>query len=339
MKYLFLSLIFLTSCSSILVKNYSIGDRFNADIWAADRDDYWFENREYREIIDPNKKLYIRTNRDLHLAKELEGQANFVPEKSNYALIVDAPKRFTQRYGGVWYVTDVLTKSQLEATLQGIEDTKQARIDAESRAQRERELAQAEERRKRQEAKRRKEEMERKKAEERRIAKEKERAQKRAAAAKLIKVYKKDRQNNNQHTKVINAIKFAIDGDNAKYHSESTPLEQQNYSYKDCVYSSWDKDNKLYQYDFNKIKWKSRDFEVTQNYVFTSVFHRYITYDCEGACRKDSNYLAALFSADGLSNIPVTNYSNMRFETEDASRTYKALREIERHCKGFETPY
>lgn len=142
---------------------------------------------------------------------------------------------------------------------------------------------------------------------------------------KKLEKYKAQRLSNNDNEKIINAIKFVLSGDKANWHSPDNPISKQNYSFGNCVYSTWDENSgKLSQWDFNKIKWKTRDSSVEQNWVFTNVYHTYYNYRCDGTCRTSGDI----------------SYSKMSFEaTGDGFRTLDALGDIKRKCRGVVTPY
>jgi hypothetical protein len=168
---------------------------------------------------------------------------------------------------------------------------------------------------------------EKKVAAEKATAKQKELERTRRIAENKRKFAKFNSQklNNNSNKKIINGIKFVLSGDNAVWHSSDIPISQQNYSFGNCVYTTWDENSgKLSQWDFNKINWKTRSASVVQNWILTNVYDTYYDYSCDGACRTSGDY----------------SYSDMSFKAiGDGFRTVSALRDIKRQCRGSYSPY
>ncbi|MDB2440199.1 sel1 repeat family protein [Luminiphilus sp.] len=160
------------------------------------------------------------------------------------------------------------------------------------------------------------------------IAVRSEEQQQKAENQKRLAIYKSHRKNNNENSKIINAIKFALVADGADYHSSSKSIEEQNYSYDSCVYSYWDSEDQIRQLDFNKINWNSGVIRNKRNRVFIDQIDSYMDFSCEGDCRT-----SFIFSME-------TRSTSMTFTAAaDISRTKKALGDIKKQCKGYESPY
>lgn len=214
----------------------------------------------------------------------------------------------------------------------------QCELDDECRAKRQRE-AEAKLAREQEEARLEREKLAlAKKAEEEEKERKKQAVKDRLAAHKeTVEFYFPMRKHNNTNAETINAIKFVLYGDDAKWHSSKTSSSKQNYTFKDCIYYEWETDDwDLYIADFNKIKWKTRDINSNTftpyglKNVFTTVTS--INYSCNGDCQiSTETYRNGERRHDGESSFG--------FRTENIMRTSKALLDIEKQCKGFDTPY
>ena len=214
----------------------------------------------------------------------------------------------------------------------------QCELDDECRAKRQRE-AEAKLAREQEKAKLEREKLAlAKKAEEEEKERKKQAVKDRMAAHKeAVELYFPMRKHNNTNAETINAIKFALYGDDAKWHSSETSSSKQNYTFKDCIYYEWEtSDWDLYIADFNRIKWKTRDINSNTftpyglKNVFTTVTS--INYSCNGDCQ---------ISTETYRNGErrYDRKSSFGFRTENITRTSKALLDIEKQCKGFDTPY
>ena len=214
----------------------------------------------------------------------------------------------------------------------------QCELDEECRAKRQRE-AEAKLAREQEEARLEREKLAlAKKAEEEEKDRKKKAVKYRLAAHKeAVEIYFPMRKDNNSNEQIINAIKFVLYGDDAEWHSPKTSRSMQNYTFKDCIYYEWETDDwDLYIADFNKIKWKTRDISSKtftpyglRNIVTTVTS---IKYSCDGDCQTTTE----TYSNGQRRYNPRSSFG---FGTENVTRTSKALLDIQKQCKGFDTPY
>lgn len=143
------------------------------------------------------------------------------------------------------------------------------------------------------------------------------------------------KKNNNQNSKIINAIKFAKRGDSAKFHNSKRPIEEQMYAFDACIYyeiypsDKEDEDGEeglnatVYAYDFNKVNWKSVSKKGFGEDATVSL-------SCEDVCRTWSRYYVA----------DPAEYKWIKFKAmPNISRTYSALNDIKAECPGYSSPY
>ena len=214
----------------------------------------------------------------------------------------------------------------------------QCELDEECRAKRQRE-AEAKLAREQEEARLERERLALiKKAEEEEKERKKRAVEYRLAAHKeTVEVYFPMRKDNNSNEQIINAIKFVLYGDDAEWHSSKTSITMQNYTFNDCIYYEWETDDwDLYIADFNRIKWKTRDISSNtftpyglRNIVTTVTS---INYSCDGDCQTRTETYR-----NGQRRY--NRISSFGFGTENVTRTSKALLDIQKQCKGFDTPY
>lgn len=140
------------------------------------------------------------------------------------------------------------------------------------------------------------------------------------------------RRDNSKNSRIINAIKFARQGDSADFHSESVPINSQKYAFADCVYYEW-REPKEYQddgllwnvriFDLNMVNWKSLRRESSQ-------YADRIRASCEGECTIEKKYYV----------VDLSEYSSISFKPmANVGRTYNAINDIKAQCPGYSSPY
>lgn len=137
---------------------------------------------------------------------------------------------------------------------------------------------------------------------------------------------------NDANQKIINAIKFALEGDSAKFYSSSVPRKAQSYAFTDCKYIDmrvWlftDKitdDVVLREYDFNKVNWATLD----------KYFSEYsMRVECVGQCITDKKHY--------LTPVETLVNNTIYFaKEENPERSWRAIKDIQDQCAGYSTPY
>jgi hypothetical protein len=137
---------------------------------------------------------------------------------------------------------------------------------------------------------------------------------------------------NDANQKIINAIKFALGGDSAKFHSSSVPREEQDYAFSDCKYittvglfTDQITDGASFgEYDFNKVNWATLDEFYSANEIRV---------ECEGQCKTNKKYYVTPVETWG-------SHSKIYFaKEENPERSLRAINDIKDQCAGYSTPY
>ncbi|MBA6294620.1 hypothetical protein [Colwellia sp. MB02u-9] len=304
MKIIIISIVcaltMISGCASILKTNLKLDDTYYADIWSNEDDDFWYENYNYQRVINSNERLFVRAKKDLDFFNELPGQSNF-SENVMYAVTTTYEPINYQQSSSQYKVTRVLTKTDLDAIQSAID------LDKEQKNQLVMELQQQAEKQKRKE----------KEAAE--IAKIAEEKAKNAQKEKALVEVKSWRKNNLANANFINAVWFLKYPKNTNYVTDKSDWTKAKYSTDDCVYADWF-GSSLREIDFNRVNWKSQKVDGNAwSAGDYAGYNTYITVECVGKCDNGSN--------------------KMQFNTEDISRTQRALRDIKEMCPGVDLPY
>ena len=144
--------------------------------------------------------------------------------------------------------------------------------------------------------------------------------------------------NNDVHSKIINAIKFALDGDDAEFHNPSNTIDQQHYAYDNCKYYALTSADyvdprrpKEYGwhvefYDFNKVNWGSA---ARRGYGDDAQ----IRLTCEGGCKGTRrNFVHKMGWSRDDEYIVFKAMPNI-------SRTINAINDIKASCPGHSSIY